>query len=256
MLALVGGAEWTAPAAALDAWLLEQSGSHSVTVLPTANRAHPDLAVATARRHFAALGGDVVEAAIRTRAHAEQPSWRERLGSAPFLYLAGGDPGHLATVLAGTPAWAGVLDAVGAGAVVAGSSAGAMVFGSRMIRPGAGGTEPGLGLLPGVVVLPHFERWPAQLAQVADALAAGVAGTDDVWVRVLGIDECTGLVLASPGDLEGGSCRVLGAGSVSCLRQAAGPPHAQPHAQPGPALVPAWVVHAPAEVDGCLAGRP
>ncbi|HLI56180.1 MAG TPA: Type 1 glutamine amidotransferase-like domain-containing protein, partial [Actinomycetota bacterium] len=239
MLALVGGAEWTAPAAGLDAWLLEQSGSTSVTVLPTANRAHPDMAVATARRHFRALGGEVLEAAVLTRSDAEQPWWRELLGTAPFLYLAGGDPGHLAAVLAGTPAWAGIVDALAAGAVVAGSSAGAMVFCSAMLRPGAGATEPGLGLLDRTLVLPHFERWVPRMGEVAAVLAGeaggaeggeaagpaaagmgsggtGSGGTGAAGSQVLGIDECTALVLSSPQVAGGGSCRVLGAGSVSC----------------------------------------
>ena len=58
-LALVGGAEWGPPAAPLDAWLLERSGSSVVTVLPTAAKDHPEMAVATAARYFRSLGGEV-----------------------------------------------------------------------------------------------------------------------------------------------------------------------------------------------------
>lgn len=238
MLALVGGAEWTAPAAGLDAWLLEQSGSATVTVVPTANRVHPDMAVATARRHFAALGGEVVEAPIHTRVDAEQASWRERLGGAAFVYLAGGDPGFLASVLTGTPAWAGIVEALARGAVVAGSSAGAMVLCGRMLRPGSSATEAGLGLLSHTVVLPHHERWAARLGQVGSVLAGDAAGI----AEVLGIDECTGLALDSLEASGGGSCRVLGAGSVTSYRLE------------GKALSPAWVEHAPAEIDGRLVG--
>jgi cyanophycinase len=254
LLALVGGAEWQPRAAPLDAWLLERSGSRLVTVLPTAAREHPELAVATARRHFASLGGEVEAAMVLTRADAEQPAWRARLGSSAFLYLAGGDPSHLASVLAGTPAWQGVLDALGSGRVVAGSSAGAMMFCDRMLRPGATATEPGLGVLRHTVVLPHHERWHERLGEVGAVLS----GSGPPELQVLGVDECTGLVLeADPGaspdrsrEPSGGpgaamgaaGCRVLGAGSVTRYRLAPG------------GLTVDWVRRAPAQVDGCLPG--
>jgi len=76
-LALVGGAEWHPPAAPLDAWLLERSGSSVVTVLPTAAKDHPDMAVATAARYFRSLGGEVRAAPVLTRAGVQAPnaSW-------------------------------------------------------------------------------------------------------------------------------------------------------------------------------------
>jgi cyanophycinase len=227
-LALVGGAEWTPPAAGLDAWLLERSASAVVTVVPTAAKDHPEMAVRTARRHFQALGAEVDAAMILTRVDAGDPSAQGRLASAAFVYLAGGDPGHLATVLAGTPAWAGIVDAWRGGAVLAGSSAGAMVLCDRMLRPGGRAPEAGLGLLEGTVVLPHHERWAARLPGVGATLGA------DPSLRLLGIDECTALVL------EGEYCRVLGAGAVTRYSLAEGAP------------VPVWVRRAPAEFAGCL----
>ncbi len=225
-LALVGGAEWNPPAASLDAWLLERSGSSVVTVLPTAAKDHPDMAVATARRHFKALGGEVEAAPVLSRVDAEDPAWRDRLASARFLYIAGGDPRHLWSVLAGTPAWTGVVEALDAGATVAGSSAGAMVFCDRMLIPGSAATQPGLGLLEDLVVLPHFDRWRDRIPQVGPAVGEG---------RLLGIDEATGLVLEDDG------CLVLGAGSVALYRVVAGG---------APAEV--WATTAPDELEPCL----
>jgi cyanophycinase len=225
-LALVGGAEWQPPAAPLDAWLLERSGSSVVTVLPTAAKDHPDAAVATAARYFRSLGGEVRAAPVLTRADAEDPKWRDELASTRFLYIAGGDPGHLHSVLTGTPAWDGVLDALDAGATVAGSSAGAMVLCDRMLIPWSKSTQPGLGLLQDLVVVPHFERWRARLRQVADAVGNG---------RILGIDEATGLVLEADG------CLVLGAGSVSLYRVNDGGPPSE-----------IWATKAPDEPDHCL----
>jgi cyanophycinase len=197
-----------------------------VTVLPTAAKDHPVAAVATAARYFRSLGGEVRAAPVLTRADAEDPKVRDQLASARFLYIAGGDPGHLHSVLTGTPAWDGVLDALDAGATVAGSSAGAMVLCDRMLIPGSESTQPGLGLLQDLVVVPHFERWRARLPQVADAVGNG---------RILGIDEATGLVLEADG------CLVLGAGSVSLLRVNEGGPPSE-----------IWATRAPDEPDHCL----
>ncbi|HEX9259231.1 MAG TPA: Type 1 glutamine amidotransferase-like domain-containing protein, partial [Acidimicrobiales bacterium] len=45
------------------------------------------------------------------------------------------------------------------GAVVAGSSAGAMVMSDPMIDPRGGAFTIGLGLIPKVAVVPHAEQW-------------------------------------------------------------------------------------------------
>ena len=213
-IALVGGAEFTPPCARLDRWLLGAAVSPAVTVVPTAAKRHPDMAAATARRHFESLGGAVQEAMIRTRDDALDPAWRERLAAAPIIYLAGGEPPYLASVLEGTPAWDGIRDALAGGAVLAGSSAGAMVLCDTMLRPGSTATEPGLGLLADLVVLPHFSRWRSSLEDVAAVLAprAGPGG----GLGVLGIDECTGVVL------QGDGCRVLGPGTATRYRMDGG----------------------------------
>jgi cyanophycinase len=225
-LALVGGAEWRPPAAPLDAWLLERSGSSVVTVLPTAAKDHPDMAVATAARYFRSLGAEVESAQILTRSDAEDPGWRDRLGSVRFLYIAGGDPRYLHSVLVGTPAWQGVVEAYEFGAAIAGSSAGAMVLCDRMLVPWSKSTEPGLGLLQDLVVVPHFENWRSRLLRVGEAIGDG---------RLLGIDEATGLVLEADG------CLVLGAGSVTLYEVRGGGRPAE-----------VWTTTAPDEPEECL----
>lgn len=208
-VALVGGGEFLPPARDLDAWLLARAGTRTVTVLPTAAaRERPGMAVATARRHFEALGAEVDAAMVLDRRDAGEPGTGDRLAASRFLYLAGGDPRHLAATLRDTPAWEGILAALASGAVLAGSSAGAMVLCDRMLVPGSDGTETGLGLLPGMVVIPHHERW-------SDRVPGMVRALDGSGSVVLGIDEATGLVL------EEGGARVLGARSVTAYRDGA-----------------------------------
>ena len=228
-VALVGGAEFMPPATALDAWLLQRCGSNLVTVIPTAARQRPDMAVRTARRHFRGLRGEVAAAMVLTRGDAEDPAIAARLASARFLYITGGDPRYLASVLHASAAWGAILDAVSSGAVLAGSSAGAMVLCARMLVPGSRQTEPGLGLLQDLVVLAHHNRWRHRLSEIAAAVGSGEGQ------RLAGIDEGTGLVL------DGGVWRVLGTGSVTLYDP-------RPDGAP-PAVL--WSAAAPAALEPC-----
>jgi len=96
-----------------------------------------------------------------------------------------------------------IMSAVEDGAVLAGSSAGAMVFGALMRRPRLGQWVKGLGLTPGVAVLPHHER--SDPAETSQQLQSQVPSD----ITVLGIDARTGC-LGRPG-----SWRVVGSGKVT-----------------------------------------
>lgn len=225
-MALVGGGEFLPPAAPLDAWLLARAGTDVVTVIPTAAGRHAGMAIATARRHFAGLGAQVEGPLIVDRSDAEDPAAGEALAAARILYLAGGDPRRIQSVLQGTPAWQGMLAALAAGAVLAGSSAGAMVLCDRMLVPGSDAPTPGLGLLGETIVLPHHNRSPARPTQAARLLGPGV--------QLLGLDEATGLVIDHDG------CRVLGAAGAVLYRTAVS------------GVTQVWRAHAPAHQETCL----
>jgi cyanophycinase-like exopeptidase len=111
---------------------------------------------------------------------------------AGLIYLSGGNPAFLAETLRGSAVGKAIRRNWEAGAAVAGCSAGAMALMERVpyIRePDTAPTE-GLGLVRGVVVLPHFdqmERWMAG----ATELALGMAPPGYL---VLGIDEETAVV--------------------------------------------------------------
>lgn len=207
-IALVGGSEWKAPAVPLDSWLLSRSESNVVTIVPTATaRGRPDLAVETAANYFAEMGAKVDGRMVLTREDADDESQVEAVEGSRFIYLAGGDPGYLAKTLRDTGIWRAILKANESGAVLAGSSAGAMVMFEEMLRPIGRSKELGLGLLKGAIVIPHHERDREQnrsfdrLPKLFEIAGAG---------KLIGIDECTGLVI------DDGRYHVLGAGSV-CL---------------------------------------
>jgi len=158
ILALIGGGEWTEGCEELDAELLHGSRGKEVVVLPTAAAfEQPDRCVEHATEWFARLGATVRAPRVLQRRDALDPANVDVVRGASFIYLAGGSPLHLRSVIKETPLWDALVEAHRDGAVVAGSSAGAMVLGDPMIDPRGGAFTVGLGLVSNLAVLPHAE---------------------------------------------------------------------------------------------------
>lgn len=154
-LALVGGGEWT-EGCEFDAALLAASGASEVLVLPTAAAMEdPARAVRNATAWFESLGASVNGLHVLRRGDALDARNVDAVRSARFVYLSGGSPLHLRSVLKETPLWDALVEAWTHGAVVAGSSAGAMVLCDPMVDPRGGAFTVGLGLLGNLSVLPH-----------------------------------------------------------------------------------------------------
>jgi len=159
-LALVGGAEFTPAVREVDRLLLDLTGATEVVVLPTAAAfEHPERAVANAVQHFEGLGVSARGLPLLARPDAHDPANVDALRSARLVYLAGGSPLHLKSVLKDTPAWDAIVAGHHAGAGLAGSSAGAMVLTDPMTDPRGGAFTIGLGLVTGLAVVPHAEQW-------------------------------------------------------------------------------------------------
>jgi len=156
MLALVGGGEWS-EGCTFDSEFLAASGSDQVLVLPTAAAyEHPERLVVRAGEWFEPLGGQVEGLMVLSRADAEDPGAAGVMRKARLIYLAGGSPMHLRSVLKSSAVWEALLEAWHDGAVVVGSSAAAMTLTDPMVDARGGGLTIGLGLLGGVAVVPHF----------------------------------------------------------------------------------------------------
>lgn len=123
----------------------------------------------------------------------------------PFIYLGGGSPRHLHRVLSNSPLWDVIHQAWQSGGTLAGSSAGAMVFGETMLAPRWTRPHPGFGLIPRTAIIPHHDAWIARVHKVTQAEA--MRDHD-----VIGIDEWTGLVLSGKSEV------VKGPGTVTRYR--------------------------------------
>lgn len=207
-LALVGGMEWR-DGCTFDAELLEASGGDEVLVLPTAAAyEHPEHAVETATRWFATFGGKVRGLMVLRRPDAEDEANVAAVRDARFIYLGGGSPLHLRSVLKDTPVWDALVAAWDGGAVLAGSSAGAMVLCDPMIDPRGGAFTLGLGLVSGLTVIPHANTWSHEKARRTFELAPAD-------LAVAGIDEQTALIRSPGGDDGDAGWRSAGAGNVA-----------------------------------------
>lgn len=154
-LALIGGGEWLGDDA-IDRELVALGGAR-VLVLPTAAAyERPDLAVATASKRYAGLGATVSGCMVLSRHDAEDPRFADEVRDARFIYLAGGSPLHLRATLKDSLVFDALREAWRNGAVVAGSSAGAMALTDPMIDPRGGAFTVGLGLISDLAVVPHY----------------------------------------------------------------------------------------------------
>ena len=158
-LALVGGGEWQ-EGCEFDRDLLAASDADEVLVLPTgAAYEHPDRLVEAATSWFTGLGAAVRPLMVLDRPSASDPDNVTAVSQARFVYLAGGSPMHLRSVLVHSPLWDALVSAWEAGATLAGSSAGAMMLCDPAVDLRGGAFTLGLGLIGQVAVIPHADTW-------------------------------------------------------------------------------------------------
>ena len=157
-LALVGGDEFRRGCEAMDEAILRTTSKASpvVLIVPTAAAfENPALAADNGARYFSALGADARPLMVLDRSDAESHEMALEVESADVVYLTGGSPIHLLETLRESAVLAATLKALERGAVLAGSSAGAMVMGSWMrFRE----WRPALEIADGIASLPHHER--------------------------------------------------------------------------------------------------
>lgn len=155
------------------------------------------------------LGVQQVVVPVVDRTSADDEELAGLVEGAGLVYLSGGSPPFLAATLRGTAVWRAVEAAWRGGAALAGCSAGAMALGVHVpdLRHPLRAAEQGLGVVPHLRVLPHFDRLAER---VPDVLLTRAVDTPP-GVTVLGIDEDTALV-GGPYDWE-----VMGRRSVWVL---------------------------------------
>jgi len=158
-------------------------------------------------RWFQSLGAkDVLSVSLLSKLRAEHKDIAQTLRDAKLIYMLGGFTHYLGQTLKGSRAWEAVLEAYQNGAVIAGSSAGAMVMCQFYYDPSAGRVHEGLNLVSNSLVLPHHntfgKNWASKLLKKIPGMT------------LIGIDEQTGMM----DDGEDHSWNVYGRGAVTLYR--------------------------------------
>jgi len=193
-LLLEGGAEFGGRMRDPDLKAIELAGGFDapIRIIPTA--AAPDnnhqRAGSNGIRWFQSLGAkDVVSLPLIDKVSANDENIAKSLREAKLIYMLGGFTGYLGETLKGSAAWRAALDAYHNDAVIAGSSAGAMVMCEFYYDPSRGQVVDGLNLLPNSIVLPHHntfgKSWASRLLEISKA-------------TLVGIDEQTGMLDNGP----------------------------------------------------------
>ena len=209
-LLLEGGAEFGGWMSEPDLKAIQLAGGLDapIAILPTA--AAPDHNDGRAGRNgvrwFESLGASRVDLVpVTDKSSADKSDYAARLRTAKLIYLLGGFPRHLGETLCDSRVWDSALAAYQAGAVIGGSSAGAMVLCEHYYDPYEDKLLPGLNLLPNCCVLPHHssfgKKWVGKLTQLMPR------------ATLIGLEEQTGILSDASGHWA-----VYGAGEVTLYR--------------------------------------
>lgn len=207
-LLLEGGAEFGGQMREPDLKAIQLAGGFEapIRIIPTA--AAPDhnhqRAGNNGVRWFQSLGAkDVISIPLIDKPSANKEEIAQSLRAAKLIYMLGGFTHYLGQTLKDSLAWRAALEAHEHGAVIAGSSAGAMVMCEFYYDPGEGQVHQGLNLVSNALVLPHHnafgKSWAPRLTKQIPQ------------VTLIGIDEQTGML----GDRESGKWAVHGRGAVT-----------------------------------------
>lgn len=214
---IIGGAEDKVNGCEILSAFFESAGGKGATIgiIPAASR-EPTIVGDRYYQIFTRMGAKQVQVLdIRHREECDEDRWLEILHDCTGIFITGGDQLRLRDLISGTRLIESIKQKVKSGdLVVAGTSAGAAIMGTKMIAGGSSGETPnqalvdlteGLGIMPELLVDQHFHN----RNRMARLLSAVAAHPEKLGI---GIDEDT--CVATSGD---GTFQVLGKGSITII---------------------------------------
>jgi cyanophycinase len=214
-IALVGSGEYSVQMQELETQLLHRAISrgkkNTFVQIPTASSHEGEASRAKWKRlgqeQADRIGSECIYLPIHEREDAVNPEFVDAIDGAGLIYFSGGDPHRIAEVFNNSPLWQGIEAQWKSGTSLAGCSAGAMAFGGTIMGIRKSQHAAGLNLLPGIEVIPHYDKMLGWLPdRVTSFIARGVSDA-----TLLGIDENTALVYTD-------AWRKFGRGNVHVLR--------------------------------------
>ena len=197
-LALVGSGEYSPQMQEFEGELLHLAISrgkkNSFVQIPTASShegsASRDKWQRLGREQAERIGSEWVYLPIHEREDAFNQEFVDAIAGTGLIYFSGGDPHRIADVFKGSPAWEAIVTAWESGSSLAGCSAGAMAFGGTIMGIRRSHHSAGLGIVPGIEVIPHYDKMLGWLPERVTAFVL----RPDATTALIGIDENTALV--------------------------------------------------------------
>jgi len=156
----------------LDRRLLADVGAERVVVLPTADAFEEPAKLIAAAMSWGERLDVVIEALMVLQRHdAEDAGAAGVVSRARAVYLVGDSSQHLRSALKGTPVFAALGEVLGSGGVVAAVGASAAALCDPMLDQRGGAFTLGLGLVPGLAVIPEAETESEERRQRTLSLA-------------------------------------------------------------------------------------
>ncbi|MBE0490085.1 MAG: cyanophycinase [Halomonas sp.] len=190
---------------------LAPADNHEVAVIATASSI-PDEVLPDYEAAFSRLGASRVHSlSIRDRRQAADPDTVRLIEQSGVIFLTGGDQLRLTNVMGGSATLEAIRQRLQAGAVVAGTSAGAAAMPGTMIyngaaadalRKGAVNMTSGLGLVRGMIIDSHF----LERGRFTRLMEVGASNPEHLGV---GIGEDAAVIIHPHGILE-----AIGSGHV------------------------------------------
>jgi cyanophycinase len=219
-IGLLGSGEFEAWSEPVDRSLLARARRGRILVLPTASAPEGDDVFndwgERGLAHYRRLGIEAEVLPLKTRTDADSEAFSAKILDAAVIFFSGGNPAYLVETLIGTRFWTSLGVALAEGAAYAGCSAGAVAIGDLALdssheEMSPSVWRPGLSLMPGVCIGPHW-----------DALDSYIPGLQDFFIRsvpatatLLTIDESTAVVA------DGETWSVVGSGRAQVRRDGA-----------------------------------
>ena len=199
-LALFGSGEFTDSVDDIDKYLIAKYKPKNVAVIPLAAGQEADAVkwINLAKTHYAKFKLSVIPVEIYSKTQANDKKLTNLLKTADFIFFSGGSPNYLIETLRGSLLWEVVLDKYEHGALLAGSSAGAMVMGKYILSPSFKtifGKDKVMWQdafsLVDYTIIPHFDHFKRQSGIINKLMSRSLSKIRSDW---MGIDENTAII--------------------------------------------------------------
>ncbi len=218
-IALYGSGEFTDSVNEIDRYLIEKYKLKTVAVIPTAAGKERDYHkwIDMALSHFAKLNIEVVAVPIIDSQGSNDDELVGLLDQVDWIFFSGGSPKYLLDTLKGSKLWDKVIQRVNEGALLAGSSAGAMIMGNYLLESPFKAVFSSLPAnwdkafkLVDFTVFPHFNKLKKYNKVISKVIKKAPLEVRNSWI---GIEENTALIMDS------GGSRIKGVGTVDIHSQ-------------------------------------